>query len=625
MNTVKQVSGSSHVLAKVPNNISPLTGSLSLPVGKKFDTVQDWLKEVIQKAGMCGYIAGKPTNCMPDINDGYDDGKCQPYLAGPSTPGKLKERFLYRLAMTFGSGGPWNSPTIALMREAGQGKTVTIRLSRMSGAVQTMGDKEMLQVATDVSYRLGSIRQHATSEYMIHREALHNTVLRLYSSRIHNSISALKNLFHENRVQIEDFISTTLGLFDDESEGRDEAIGDRLIALNVLINIPNSPFKLKLGEATYTNEEMSGIIEEAHNLYHLKGGAIQKRLRAILDIAVADSLYNHIHILAQPKRCTDTFIACARACKSFEKVTIEFGMPTVASAISTPPVFQSTNALQHKQAAPLTDVGDIPKHQPVMPQDIQYPDDEGGVLAQARRYLEPADRSIDLSALQPMAKRHAFGLVAALLNGSIPDPEWEAFYVFGFVACRSKAEAQTLGGLYIEILTTSRSKSMVFTHLWHSAEKNQLPQFFDRHGWHGFRSELPELENFLGKPSDRRESVYYLIQFLHQENNTDPPVLLNRDYGFHLCRQRDEVESLKHIYREVLNVRTPLQLHHACTSGELRKVVASAGVEVHARHARLLQNQAKPGRGYNKILGRFEMDQGIFRSQKIQRLRMPTV
>ncbi|OAK93367.1 hypothetical protein IQ06DRAFT_365740 [Phaeosphaeriaceae sp. SRC1lsM3a] len=74
-----------------------------------------------------------------------------------------------------------------------------------------------------------------------------------------------------------------------------------------------------------------------------------------------------------------------------------------------------------------------------------------------------------------------------------------------------------------------------------AVETNQLPQLFDRNGYSHFRQEFPRLEAFFNTPPAHRPTVWHLKHFLLCEANTEPPAVLQRDYGFSYCRLREEV------------------------------------------------------------------------------------
>jgi hypothetical protein len=212
------------------------------------------------------------------------------------------------------------------------------------------------------------------------------------------------------------------------------------------------------------------------------------------------------------------------------------------------------------------------------------------LLSPARQWLEPSERHLTLRELEPSAKRKVLLLLACLLDSQVPTPAFDIYFDFGFVVCTKPKETMTLAGLYKELLTNCGQKVDMFFELWKALSDNTLVQLFDRYGYETFRDEIPVLERFLTAPPGRRPTVWRLIHFLRQEDNTDPSPWLQRDYGFQFCKHREEVERLKSIYRAILQKSRPGELHEACTRGQLVKLGLNKGIVIEPGNKRLMQN-----------------------------------
>lgn len=121
-------------------------------------SIHDWLTDVKHKAREAGYTAGQFT--LYNIDDCHDDSNFRPTTQLAIE--QLKGRFLLRLATAFGNGGAWNSPTVAMLREADQGKTASIRVLRKRSNKDRIKDLDLSELAQKIAQRLQSIRYLAT-------------------------------------------------------------------------------------------------------------------------------------------------------------------------------------------------------------------------------------------------------------------------------------------------------------------------------------------------------------------------------------------------------------------------------------------------------------------------------
>jgi hypothetical protein len=91
------------------------------------------------------------------------------------------------------------------------------------------------------------------------------------------------------------------------------------------------------------------------------------------------------------------------------------------------------------------------------------------------------------------------------------------------------------------------------------------------------------------------------VQFLRDEASTDPGVHLQRDYGFKLCKGREDVQRLKEVYAAILQKVGPLRLHQACVDRQLLQLAVNVGVDVGSGDRQAIS--ASSGCGYENSSG----------------------
>lgn len=490
---------------------------------------------------------------------------------------------------------------------------MSIRLSRMSpNSNKTWKDFELLKLSYRLSHQLQSVSHGGTEG------DLYLTVFHLYRARIELSISRLRVLFRENREQLDQMISNIFGVFDDHPHPFDGSLKDNLMAFHCLISRMDSQFRVQPRNESDDYDEMNAIVETAYKIYSLQDNGVQKRLQVLAGDTLAEPLHNHIQTLARPRQCHNAFVSYARACRGFNTMNLGYGMPP------TPRNAKKAAASATSQSVPARSA----ENGMIIPSSNQNQSSSAVLMdisTLARTYLSATDSHLSPHVLQPASKRHAFSLMAFVLNDLVPKPKSDIYYLFGFVACESETAVNLLGRVYKKLLTTSRDKAYTSQELWQSLENHCLTQVFDRNGLSNFRTESPLLEQFFNLPLEDRPSVYRLIQFLRvnegDHDDSDPVacggLVLIRDYGFHLCKGREEVEILKETYRRALQEINALDLHAACIGMHLSKTVLATNVALGVKHQRLLQNQGPlPDLGFEKIISDFRCRQGLFKKDK---------
>jgi hypothetical protein len=225
-----------------------------------------------------------------------------------------------------------------------------------------------------------------------------------------------------------------------------------------------------------------------------------------------------------------------------------------------------------------------------------------GISDTAMEFLLESDRQCGLAHLDA-TKKNALGLIEAVLHGKIPEPKENAYLLCGFAACRSAKEKAELRQIYSAYLLGRINKTKGFQALCHALEADTLLSLLEesreiREAICG----LPGASLFLRISNKRKPTVWRLIQFL-DDTATEPPAYLRRDYGFQLCKTREEVQVLKDIYSDILDLCGPLELHEACTQRQLLEFARSKGVPVLPRYQRLMQNTVHPDLGYETQTG----------------------
>ena len=227
----------------------------------------------------------------------------------------------------------------------------------------------------------------------------------------------------------------------------------------------------------------------------------------------------------------------------------------------------------------------------------------------AKPYLDEEERQKDVKDLEPEAKRHAYIFLASSLNAASPNPTEANWINFSFCTCNCERQEGMLCGLYQKLLYgcgqgsqdfperywpehLSNSKTTSFTEFWQAFESGSLIQLMDAKGLKSDRMQFPHLETCLSIPSAMAQpSVWSLKQFLAVDNPADfPPCpAVSHDYGFRNCQTFEEVCILMEIYKRLLIKADPLELHTACSAGQLFEFAAKFD-KMDEAHRRLMRN-----------------------------------
>jgi hypothetical protein len=137
-----------------------------------------------------------------------------------------------------------------------------------------------------------------------------------------------------------------------------------------------------------------------------------------------------------------------------------------------------------------------------------------------------------------------------------------------------------------------RAKSATFKEFWLAYQSGTLIQLIDSKGLKDERSRFPFLEAFLSVPyREPHPSVWSLKQSLEVDNPGKYPLhpAVNVDYGFINCQTFEETCILMALYRRLVCVANPLELHKACLAGESFEF-AQQFHKMDEEHGKLMKN-----------------------------------
>ena len=434
-------------------------------------------------------------------------------------------------------------------------------------------------------------------------------------------IDEIRQVQQDHREHLDNFITSMFRINDIDagSSAVDEELGAKLIDFYHGIQGYNGSMK-------QTHDLIQFASSMACTILHL-----QERIKGLLKKArFANSMYRLICWLGFPERVHKTLVRAANSSVAFQNITFELrtlaatasfvpsshpqGSSKAASlagnAISTPGARSGGNGMPQgaaRKSMPLQPKPNSPVR-PSLPGPVQenaeyglhYKSMTATISAQSNHidpleviqpFLSREDRSLGLLRLQPRSKQMAAHLAATALCGKLLPVGSEAWYNFGFVVTKDEAEERHLINLYAALLKNSRHPEAIFMELVGAIETGSLVDWFDRKEYAHFRHAFHHLEHFLNTQPHKRPTVWRLKQFVHSDAATEPPACLQRDYGFKLCRNRDEVDRIKSVYATMLRTMDPLAIHGFCLVNRLHEEgVVKTGIPMDARDARLMKN-----------------------------------
>ncbi|KAF1917826.1 hypothetical protein BDU57DRAFT_594100, partial [Ampelomyces quisqualis] len=531
--------------------------------------------------------------------DLYDDGHDGIPMRTLTTRPDLRTRFLCRLAKI--------TETRLTMEEVGETSTIYMSRSSRSPQAKIEEDVELQLFLQDMKGLLEIIAQHRTESVPEQAKyRLKDLILRFAYSNIDHIIQGIKRTFAKNQNTYDDFVTRMFGIEEGPGSKLDRELGALVIQLHQTVSHYDASMK-----------QLNGLIDLSWSIPN-KIDHLNDRLKYLLQTGkFGTKLYHLISTLGSPRRAYNTFVRTAQTSESFQKVIIN-AAPKVnfapkASLIAAAPLQTAPKQTSRERQTTTKPSTPPPPPQkpmkashPTSPSPQPQPDQEklvknplptapslgpqNNLIETILPYLCPDDRKIGLIRLQPASKQDTARLLAAVLHGNLLPSQTNAWYEFGFVAMRTEEEERYLAGLYASILKEASDKQSIFRELTHAMETNTLTKLFDNKSYPNFRNLSPRIESFLNTPPKQRSTVWRLKHFVHDADNTEPPAVLQRDYGFKYCRQRDEVTRIKLIYANMLASIDAKHIHHACQHGRLAELAAQRGIHVDAKDRRLLQN-----------------------------------
>jgi hypothetical protein len=446
-------------------------------------------------------------------------------------------------------------------------------------------------------------------------------------------VQSIQTCFSDNQDIFEGFVVKMFGILDkDESKSTlDREVGDRIMSLNQAVRDYDKSVKQSHALIQFA----SHMTKTTSHLHARIKGLLQKS-------KFANTLFDLICTLGFPERAYNTFVRAATSTQSFANLTIHTkpnmtslgqghsiaqvqtsSVPTTTSHRAKKTI-NTTSTSPSQTLAKMASVSRSRRNTPLPQKPPQFllesprprqpssqsdkrrpleqrPIREKDASAVLQSYLAEEDSLLNQSA----TKHDATHLLNAVLNRNLLPVSTDAWYRFGFVTARNEEEERQIGGLYAAVLKDAPNKASIFGEIVHAIEINTMAKLFDANGWGHFGEELPQLELFLKTPPHQRPSVWRLKQFLQSEGDSEPPAVLQRDFGFKYCKLREEVAYLKAAYAQMLAHLGPIKLHHACLYGRLYDTARQRGVTVDPKYKRLMEND------YPSTCIGFDNDEGV--------------
>ncbi|KNG50385.1 gpi ethanolamine phosphate transferase 3 [Stemphylium lycopersici] len=539
-------------------------------------------------------------------------------------PQGLKPRFLKRISKLLAA-----SMTI---KEDSSGSHLDIFLSREKGSIQPRPemDEYLRKFVRDLELTLGHVACAPNGiQFAQTREDLWDIVLVMSYDNTHKVVQTLQHTFEDNKDLFDDFVTKMFGI---DYSGKENwelnaELGDRLIHLCQAVKAYDQSMK-----------EISILIHEASEMSRVLLN-LECRLKTLLGKAsFANELFGLICELGFPERAFSTMVRAARTFQAFENVTFHLRPLSPAKKVSFTTSGPSGSAVSseispqqppQKEASRLaqtlaaTCAAQASSPLPNLYTHLQQPSSAslGPLMTAVQAFLPKEDRGQPLFRLAPSAKQETAQLIGTVSRGRLLQVELNAWYSFGFVVVKDEAEERQLAGLYAALIKESIDPEIVFREIQEAAENHKLVALFDVKEYDHFRRIFPRLEKFLGVKPVERPTVWRLKQFIQTtDDNDEPPACLKRDYGFRLCRTREDVLLLKAIYDKILHKMGPKKLHNACVHGRLLQMAMMEGVVIDVKHRRLVQNDYPSLVGFDNDIGLDGYRRMLFKNSEKKKL-----
>lgn len=223
-------------------------------------------------------------------------------------------------------------------------------------------------------------------------------------------------------------------------------------------------------------------------------------------------------------------------------------------------------------------------------------------LEHCRPFLPRNDKTKNIWALEPIAKRDSYIAYAISLHGSHPHPGWisyglDIWYELGFCVAGDESHEMGLGGIYNRLIGGNKSfvdysrslgidydgppptPTCSFEEFWHAYESGRLIQLMDLYGLKQGKLRNRHLDTFLSTPpGSSRPSVWRLRHLLALDNKFQFPAQMDeaaRHYSLTPRTGAKERTILTVLYRRILSAGDPLDLHNARRMGHVWTYVRS--------------------------------------------------
>ncbi|KAF1833898.1 hypothetical protein BDW02DRAFT_356178 [Decorospora gaudefroyi] len=524
--------------------------------------------------------------------DLVDDSTGVTPMVGLCTPLSLKTRFLCRLSELLAAD-------VTIQEENDNTSSMEIFVSRKKTSLHPRIelDEELRKFVPSLEEAMGAIASTQGPRHDDAIEDLWDSVLGFSYGNIDHVVHSLQQAFDRNQGEFEDLVTKMIGMDNVETKV-DQELGDRVILLRHAIDAYDGSMK-----------ELNVLIHQASEMTRVLLN-IKDRFRYLLGKArFGNELYQLICTLGFPERVYSTLVRAAKAQKTFKHVSFHvrpLSPPTPATSVA---LVARKKTRSRPQRMPQKQYLSKPMKRykaAALPQPTPPPPPFGldPLMDTVQPYLPPEDRGLGLIRLQPATKQATIELIGTVLRGNILPIRTTAWYAFGFVTTKDEDAERDLAGLYAAIVKEAEDPQTIFQELLHALETHKLPTLFDTKQYPNFRTPFPYLEPFLTAQPSQRFTVWRLRQFIYHPTDTDPPPCLQRDYGFRFCKQREEVERLKAIYKQMLQKLGPVEVHNACYHGTLYVTAIKNGLNIEARNQRLMVNDASsPHVGFDDEAG----------------------
>ncbi|KAF2742972.1 hypothetical protein M011DRAFT_462091 [Sporormia fimetaria CBS 119925] len=439
--------------------------------------------------------------------------------------------------------------TVAMMRDSEEQVEVFILTIKPASAAER---EKILLVLNDLEACLSTLAQKK-----IYSAALKS----LFSRRF----LEIKEAFMRHEKIYQDVVCVSMGLDERRLEKEDFGAVKALISLSELVHSPVVDADVK--------EKVEKLSEEVQGL-----PSFGRSVTRLFPAAFAATIMPQTYFIVAARRLVDQYLNLWKTQNwGAKRLRITYGAPASAS--------DAESSFEASAAQSSTDVSSPPPSikETNTPIDIRY-------------LLSPEELNQGTFRL-PRLVRETLVLAQSLIGNDFPPPVSDAYLLFGFSVCPSRKKQKTLRYIYHRVLFSKGDKRDNFRAVHRALGDGRLVALMMEKGIsRNMLMSIPDLMKFLQTPLERRLTVWRLIQFLRTDS-TEPDWHLKRDYGFQRCLRRDEVERMKEVYTQVLNIRSPMSLHQACVGCRILEFIQGSGVQIKKGDKRLFTTTSRTGLG----------------------------